>query len=366
MFSSILVFILVLSVLVLVHELGHFLVAKRAGVMVEEFGIGIPPRVFGIKIGETTYSVNLLPFGGFVRLHGESGTKKLEIPKRAFVNKSKKIRAAIIIAGVIMNFILGVAAFSLVYSIGGIPQETGNVKVVDINSSSPAQEGGLLVGDIVRKVNDIDIESVEQFIESVEKYKGQRVTVFVERGGVIERSILTPRVNPPEGEGPLGVAISSIETYFPPLWKRPFIGIYYGFREAIFWGGTVVSGLVNLFSQLLRGQVPKDIAGPVGIFAITSQAAQVGAMAVINFVGILSVNLAILNILPFPALDGGRLAFLLLESVVGKRILPRVEAVVHTVGMIILLSLLVAITAHDIQRLIVNGGITGFIDSVLK
>jgi len=366
MLSSILVFLLVLSVLVLVHEAGHFFVAKRAGVLVEEFGFGIPPRIFGKKIGETIYSINLLPFGGFVRLHGESGAKSPKKPMRAFMNKSKKARAAIITAGVVMNFVLAIFAFGVVYAIGGIPRETGNVKVVDIRAASPAQESGLLVGDVVRKINDEEVNSVERFIESVEERKGEKVALSVERDGKLKTIGVTPRQEPPEGEGPLGVAITSVETYFPPLWQRPFIGVYYGFREALFWGGTVVSGLATLFSQLLGGKVPKDIAGPVGIFAITSQVAQIGVLAVINFVGILSVNLAILNIIPFPALDGGRLAFLALESVIGKKVLPKIEAVVHTVGMVILLTLLLAITAHDIQRLISAGGITGFIDSILR
>lgn len=366
MLGSILVFVIVLSILILVHELGHFFMAKRAGVLVEEFGIGLPPRILGKKIGETIYSINLLPFGGFVRLHGEGGPKTLKKPNRAFINKSKKARAAIITAGVVMNFVLAVFAFGLVYSISGIPKETENVKIVDIRAVSPAQEAGLLVGDVVRKVNDEEVTSVGRFIESVELHKGEEVTLFVEREGVFESIRVTPRQEPPEGEGPLGVAITSVETYFPPLWQRPFIGVYYGFQEALFWGRTVIFGLATLFSQLLSGEVPKDIAGPVGIFAITSQVTQMGGLAVINFVGILSVNLAILNIIPFPALDGGRLAFLALESVIGKKVLPKIEGVVHAVGMVILLTLLLAITIHDIRRLISAGGITGFIDSILR
>ncbi len=174
------------------------------------------------------------------------------------------------------------------------------------------------------------------------------------------------RAQPPEGEAPLGVTITTTETYFPPIWQRPFIGIYYGIREAIFWLGAVMAGFIQIISNLFAGQAPKEIAGPVGIFAITSKAATFGILALINFVGILSINLMILNILPFPALDGGRLLFIGIEFAFGRRVGPKVEAAIHTAGMIILLLLLLAITAQDIQRIITAGGISQFIDSVLK
>ena len=370
MMSSILVFLAVLSVLILVHEVGHFLAAKRAGVLVEEFGFGLPPKIWGKKIGETVYSLNLLPFGGFVRLHGEMGEEGVIEPKRAFINKSKKTRTAIILAGVFMNFALAILAFATIYSFSGIPRQTGEVKVVEVVSDSPAQTAKVLAGDIVRKVGEQKITSVEQFIGIVEENRGKRITLEVERmrgeKKEVERISLTPRQNPPEGEGPLGVIISSTEIYYPPLWQRPFVGIYYGFKEALFWGVTVVAGLVKILKDLFLGQAPKDLAGPVGIFAVTSQVAQLGTLAIFNFVGILSVNLAILNAIPFPALDGGRLLFIGLESVLGRRVLPKIEAAIHTAGMIILIFLLLAITAHDIQRLVSAGGISGFVDSILR
>ena len=136
--------------------------------------------------------------------------------------------------------------------------------------------------------------------------------------------------------------------------------------EALFWGKNVILGFVKIFSELFKGQAPKDIAGPIGIFAVTSAVSKVGILAVINFIGILSVNLAVLNVLPFPALDGGRLLFIGLESILGKKVLPKVESFIHTIGMIILLILLLAITAHDIQRLIASGSLSKFVDSALK
>jgi len=370
MISSILVFLLVLSILVLVHELGHFLVAKRFGVMVEEFGFGLPPRLFGKKIGETLYSINTLPFGGFVKLHGEDATEKLKNPKRSFLGKSKKVRMAIVVAGVVMNFILAIVAFGVVYSFSGIPRETKDVKIVDIAAGSPAQNAGLIVGDIVRLADKEKVESVNGFVGLVEKKKGEKFPLEVERRTGNKSSIktvyLTARKNLPEGEGPLGVIITATEIYYPPVFLRPILGIYYGFGEAVFWGKNVTAALIGTIAGLLTGKVPQDIAGPVGIFAITSKAAQLGVLAVVNFVGIMSVNLAILNVLPFPALDGGRLLFIGIEKAIGRKVLPKVEAAIHAVGMIILLALLLAVTAHDIIRLITAGSISGFLRGVVK
>lgn len=366
MFGSIIVFILVLSILILVHELGHFLVAKKSGIWVEEFGIGLPPRIFGKKIGETIYSLNLLPFGGFVRLHGELTDTKVTDKKRAFLTKPKRVKVAVIVAGVIMNFLLAVVAFAIVYSSSGIPKETNKITVLDVNPGSPAQVAGLIQGDVITKVKDVEMTSTTQFINSINDNLGKRTVLEVESGEETKKVTIKPRVDHPDTEGPLGVVISSIEIYYPPVWQRPFYGIYYGFKEAVFWGGNVIVGFYNIFKDLFSGHVPQDVAGPVGIFVITSEAAKTGIMPLINLLGIISVNLAILNIIPFPALDGGRLLFILIEGIVGKKVLPKVEAVIHMVGMIILLVLILAITIHDIQRLVAAGSLSGFLESMIK
>jgi regulator of sigma E protease len=369
MLGSILIFLLVLSILILVHEFGHYYMAKRAGVWVEEFGIGIPPKLFAKKIGETKYSINLIPFGGFVRLHGEGSEEEVDKPKRAFINKSKKQRIGIIVAGVIMNCILAIASFAVVYLFAGIPKETGHVSVVDVAAGSPAEEVGLRAGDIIEVVNDVEVTSTNEFMFELNKYIGQEVVIDVigvEEQGATRSVEIFLREFPPEGEGPMGAVVSSAEVDFPPLWKRPFEGIYYGFKEAVFWGVAVINGFVKIFSDLFKGVAPKDIAGPIGIYAITSEVAKVGILALINFIGILSVNLAIFNIIPFPALDGGKLLFIGIESIIGRKVLPKIESFIHMIGMILILIMLFAVTAHDIQRLITFGGISGFIDSVLK
>ena len=362
MFYFVLVFFVILSILVLVHELGHFLVARRAGIWVEEFGFGLPPRVFGKKIGETIYSVNLLPFGGFVRLHGENSEDLIKKPEKAFINKSPLIKAGIVVAGVIMNFLLGIFAFAIVYSVTGIPREAGFVKIEEIKSGSPAEAAGILPGDIVRQVDEIKIGSNSDFIANVDAKRGSEVNLLIERSGDEELSIkVSPRKDPPEGEGALGVLISDSEIYYPPIWQRPFVGVYYGFKEAIFWGGAVILGMFNIFLNLFGGVFPKDVAGPVGLFVVTREIAKVGIIPLINWVGIISVNLAILNILPIPALDGGRLLFIGIEKLFGRRILPKLESWLHVVGLGLLVLFLIAVTFREVA-LIRNLGIEGYLD----
>lgn len=371
MISQILIFLLVLSILILVHEFGHYFVARKNNVWVEEFGFGLPPRVWSKKVGQTIWSINLLPFGGFVRLHGENTEEGLLKPTRAFMNKSKKARIAIIVAGVVMNVVLAVVAFAITYSFTGIPKETDNVKVLEVEAGSPAQTAGILVGDTVSAVGKESVESVSEFIELVDEGKGKSVSLELlreENGETIEKKVsIKPRENPPEGEGPLGVTISSTEIYFPPVWQRPFVGIYYGMKDAVFWGKAIIVGFINLFADLFKGAgAPQAISGPVGIFAVTSQAASYGVLSLINFIGILSLNLAILNIIPFPALDGGRLLFIFIEKFMGKKVLPKVEAIIHSVGMIVLLALLLAVTIKDIRLLIETGSLSGFVDKILN
>ncbi len=367
MLVSILVFLLVLSILVIVHEFGHFIVAKRAGIPVLEFALGLPftPKIWGKTIGGTTYSIYPLLFGGFVKLLGENEEEEGN-KLQQFINKPKRIRIMVIVAGVVMNFLLAIVAFAIVYSFQGIPRDTHKLKIVDISAGSPAHSAGLLVGDVVAKVGKDNVDSVDSFISKVNDQKGKNVSFEIVRNENTLKLQMKPRENPPAGEGSLGVTITTTEIYFAPIWQRPFYGIYYGFKEAVFWGKTIANGLWTMVYSLFNGQLPKGVSGPVGIFAVTTEAARNGILVLINFVGILSVNLAILNILPFPALDGGRLLFIIIETILGRKVLPKVEAIVHTVGMILLLILLVAITFHDVVGLIRAGSIAGFLNSMGK
>lgn len=366
MLASILIFILILSVLVLSHEFGHFIVARRCGVKVEEFGFGLPPRIWGKKVGETILSINALPFGGFVRLHGEMEEDANTDIEGSFLHKSRGKRALIVTAGVIINFLLAIVAFSVVYSFTGIPRNTDKIKVVAVSTGSPAETSGIKVGDVIKSIDGKAVSDSDSFINATAVYKGKKVTYEIVRD---EKNLvfnIVPRENPPEGEGPLGVTITTTEIYYPPVYLRPFYGIYYGFKDGVYWGKTIIVGLLGTIGELFKGKTPQGVSGPIGIYAITTEAAKGGFLNLLSFVGVLSVNLAILNILPFPALDGGRLFFIGIEALTRKKASVKLEAIINNIGFILLLILLLGVTVGDIKRLITFKGIEGFINSMGK
>ncbi len=366
MLIAIITFALVLSTLILIHEWGHFIAARKLEIWVEEFGLGLPPRIIGKLKGNTIYSLNWLPIGGFVRLHGENLEEKIEKPEVAFLNKSKRVRITVIIAGVVMNIVLGLAAFSLVYTVNGIPKERGFVDIALVAEGSPAQTVGLTKGDIIKEVNGNPVTKNSEFIKIIDENRGREVNLSIERNGQILQLKTTPRENPPEGQGALGVGLnSSIEIYYPPFWQRPFLGMYYGVGDAIFWGKAVLGGLGGLGRDISSGQVPKDIAGPVGIFQISSQVCT-EIVPCIHFVGVLSINLAIINILPIPALDGGRLIFIIIEMLTRRRVTPKIESTIHAIGMAGLLLLLVGITFFDLKRLAGLGQLPNILQGIFK
>ena len=380
--ASLLIFIVALSVLISIHELGHFLAAKKFKVFVYEFGLGFPPKLFGKKIGETVYSLNLLPIGGFVRiletLSGSVIKKKTAMRGRVLDTKPKRVRFLVMISGILMNLALAVVIFSVVYGILGVPKQVDRVKVVGISETSPAFRSGIEIGDYILAVGEqsIFIDSTSKLIEEIDKNLGKNTNMVISREkemGYPEdwQSVdcpkeidnylcfsvaITPREDTPSGEGPLGVAISDTEMVKPVWWQRPFLGIRAGFKEALFWGETIFTGLGGMVKNIfLKGEVPKDVAGPVGIYQVTdSIRKESGTLAVFHFFGVLSVNLAIINLLPFPALDGSRILFLAWEAVTKKRIKPEVEQRILSFGMMLLIFLFVLITIGDVKRLILK------------
>ena len=361
---QLIVFLTILSVLVLVHEWGHYICAKIFGVAVTEFGFGLPPRARKLFTRKgTLFSLNWLPIGGFVKLYGEEyleGDELLTGENGRFYDKSARARAVILTAGVIMNFLLGIVLFAAVYSYVGIPVKTDRVRVVEIALDSPAEKAGLTVGDRVAEFriqnSDIKIQSTEQLVKLVTEKAGSEVSLLVVDKAGNERLVkVTPRKDPPEGQGALGVVLSNVELTKYPWWQMPLRGAVVGLSEAIAWGRDIASGLGKMVYGLVTGKgVPKDLAGPVGIYQVSGQVIKQGLLATLQFIGILSVNLAVLNILPFPALDGGRLIFLGVEKVIGKRRKNTVEGYVNTAGMIFLLSVMALITVRDVWRLIVK------------
>lgn len=356
---TILIFLLILTVLVLIHEAGHFFVAKKLGIKVEEFGFGIPPRIFGIKRGETLYSINWLPIGGFVKLYGEDsagsgrvGKEKAPIKdlSRAFFARPSWQRGLVIFAGVFMNFVLAVVIISYLFGVTGVSLPGDKVIITGVASSSPAAQAGLKVGDIVKSVNGTALTNPDQLTSFTSSHLGEKLTLVVQReDGQSQEIIVSPRKDYPQGQGPMGISISpNVITKKYPWYQAPVIGTIEATKTS--WMILVSLGS-TVFDLFTKAQVPAGVAGPVGIAQLTGQFVQVGPIAVLSLMSLLSLNLAILNILPIPALDGGRLFFILIEMVTRKKVNSRYEGYAHAVGMALLLGLIAVITIHDLARL---------------
>ena len=352
---SIIIFLVILSILILVHEFGHFIAAKKNNVMVEEFGIGYPPRIFSFKKNEKVYSINLLHFGGFVKVYGEEyheeEKKKIKYSNRAFINKKPWQKTLIILAGVVGNIMLAWVLFTYL-STQGVYINTNKVKIENIQKNSPAAYAGLSKGDIIKEVRikskAYKINSPEKLISLTKKLAGEKISIMVERKNVNITLSITARKNPPKNEGPLGVVISSSELKKYSLFEAP----YMGFVQTISYLKAIFLGFMDLFKDLFMFKKPSiEIAGPIGIAKYTNQAFQYGLNSLIEFTALLSLNLAVLNVIPFPALDGGRFAFVLYEWVSKRRINQNIEKTVNGLGMIILLTLLAVITISDILKI---------------
>lgn len=364
MLTTALVFLVILTILVLIHELGHFTVAKLVGVEVEEFGLGLPPRAWGKKFGKTIYSLNWLPIGGFVRLAGEDKDpeqmkhkNKGASVKHMFWARSKKERAAILVAGVVMNFALAVAitAGLLVH---GVNEPSGRVHVDRVVENSPAEQVGLLAGDVILGLSaDKNMaEKVpvvpQELISFVNAHKGQEIAIRVSREGVEYTFTAVPRVDPPKGQGALGIAITDLELHSYPLSQAPGKAVTININRA----KDMLVSLGSVAWRLITLRPPQaEVAGPIGIAQVTGQAVKFGWLAVLEFASILSLNLAVLNILPIPALDGGRLMFVFVEKIMGRKVRPAFERSAHQIGMIILLGLVFLVSINDILRLVRGG-----------
>src|SRR3990167_7419051 len=356
MLLTLIVFLLILSVLVTVHELGHFLIAKKFGIFVEEFGFGLPPRMFGIKRGETLYSVNWLPIGGFVKLYGEEGdypgAKKLKIPQsRAFYARPVSQRVMVIAAGVVMNFVLALTVITYIFT-QGVMVPTDRVHVEKIVENSPAETAGLKSGDIIKTMIaegvEKDIKSGDDLIKTTSANLGKEITLIIERQSREQEIAIIPRKDYPLDQGPMGVVISVFEEKKYSIEEAPIAGL----KQSLVLSWELVKGIGLTVWKLATFQsVAKDVAGPIGIAQMTGEAIRFGRNAVLEMLGLLSLNLAIVNILPFPALDGGRLLFVVIEGITGKRIKTNLERYVHQIGMAILLFLIILVTINDLIRI---------------
>ncbi|MBC8248831.1 MAG: RIP metalloprotease RseP [Anaerolineales bacterium] len=343
---TIIAFLLVLSLLVFVHELGHFTVAKLTGIKVEEFGFGYPPRLLTIaRRGDTEYTINAIPFGGFVRMLGEDDPSHPD----SFAAKSKLTRTGALLAGPMMNVVL---AFLLFIGIGliGFDIPAGSVAIVGVVPGSPAAEADLQEGDTILSIDGLTVRNTYELSRYTKERLGEEVTLSIKRG---ERTLaiqLTPRREPPANEGPMGVIIQTVDVVGTDKLRYPF---WEAIPMAARMTRDVIMAIFSGVASMIQGVIAPDIRGPVGIAAVTGEIAKSGLVALTQFTAFLSIQLAILNLLPFPGLDGGRLAFIALEALRrGKRVAPEKEGLIHLVGLVILMGLLLIVSYQDVVRLL--------------
>ena len=348
---NILVFLLILGLLIFVHEGGHFAAAKLSGIKVEEFGMGFPPRLFSFKRGETVYSLNVVPLGGFCKMLGEEDPSA----PRSFASKRPAVRFMTLFAGPLMNAILPIVLLTIAFM---VPRQVtvGDVLISEVTPNSPAAEAGIKPGDAIVAINGNPIQNTGDVIYDIHLKIGEKVTFELESAdGGIRTVTLVPRWNPPKGEGAVGIAMSMINTgnvsQSYPFWEavpKSFSSI----------GETFVLMRNEITSWFVQKKAP-EVTGPVGIFQLTGEVREAGPSYIIQFTAFLSLNLAIINLLPLPALDGGRIVFVLLEVVRrGKRVSPRTEGMVHMIGFAMLIALILVISYFDILRVIRGESLT--------
>src|SRR3989338_8017351 len=363
---SIIIFLIVLVVLIVAHEFGHFIVAKKSGIRVDEFGIGFPPKLFGVKKGETEYTVNAMPFGGFVKIFGEDPDEEsLYGPDsaRSFVNKPKYIQAGVIVAGVFFNILLAWILFSAGF-MSGLPMPVGSAPegaslsnpvlvVAGVDGGTPAALSGLVVGDRVvaleegvAQLKDISISNVQSFIAPRE---GKSIAVSVKHGDEMLQKLVVPAAGIVPDRAAIGITMDMVGTVKLSLLSA----IFEGGKLTLVLTWETIKAFGNLIADVFAGTADfSGIAGPVGIVGLVGDASEFGFVYLLGFIAIISINLAVLNLIPFPALDGGRLLFLIIETIKGSPMNPKITNIVHTVGFVVLIGLLLAVTWNDVARLV--------------
>lgn len=368
MLLTILLFIIILGLLVFIHELGHFLTARFFGVKADEFGFGFPPRAIGavyddatkkyriVKGSEqvvsphTVYSLNWLPLGGFVAIKGENGNT---VDADSFAAQAAWKRVLILAAGVIMNFVLAIVLFASVFILGierpidasQVSQyKDAKIQIVDVRSGSAAESMGLTIGDTIQKVNKQSVQSVEEIQHALKTEANQEVILTVSRLG--EERFVKGMV---PAEGTIGVALTHTAT----VKASPVEALTQGAKTTVAVTGAILAAFGKLITGLFSGSgAPSgvDLTGPVGIVYITKQMSDLGLVYILQFAALLSVNLAIINALPIPALDGGRILFIIIEKLKGSPIKRSTEGTIHQIGFLLLMFLMVFITTRDILK----------------
>lgn len=344
---TIVAFLAVLVLVIIAHELGHFVTAKLSKVRVEEVGLGFPPRLLSFKRGETVYSLNLIPLGGFCRMAGEEDPNVLG----SLAGKGIKTRLLVLSAGSIMMLLLPLLLFPMAYM---IPMERylegEGVQVMEVAQNSPAEEAGILPGDVIKSVDGEPIHNFDELKDIIDSNLGFEIGMLLLRDSTEVEVTLVPRPNPPQGEGPVGVELGPItETRAYPPWKAVPMGVgQYG---------QMLVQMKDALASTVRGEGELAIIGPVGIAQLTGEVVKRGVYDLIRFTAFLSMMLAIVNLLPIPALDGGRILFVVIEAIRrGKRISPKRESLIHLIGFTILILVIGVVSYYDVMRIISGAG----------
>jgi regulator of sigma E protease len=339
--ENLLVFIVVVGGLILSHELGHFIAGKLLGVHVEEFGIGFPPRLLTLfEAGGTRFSLNWIPLGGFNRFSGEDDPSV----EGGLASSSKRVRTIVLLSGPLANILIAILAFTIASKFA-TPDPT-KVLIAGVDAGTPAEEAGILPGDLVLSVEGEKIDGFESMVNAIAPRLGEMTEIKLDRDGTPITVNLVPREEYPEGRGPIGVSLSNatmIVSWNKAI-KSGFNSTYIQFRE-----------LVYLPARLIHGEIEPEqarLTGLKGMYDMLSWAGEIDRNAqrpflTINLVGIISIGLALANLLPFPALDGGRLMFIVVETVLGHRIDAKYEGLAHTIGFFVLLVILIYVNFLD-------------------
>jgi regulator of sigma E protease len=345
---DIVVFVVLLIVLVLTHELGHFAAAKWFGVKVEEFGIGFPPRIWGYTYRGTIYSVNWIPLGGFTKLLGEEDPKE----KGSLASKSIPARVLVLAAGSILNILLPVLLFTMAFMVPH-NQLMEKVMIQDVAAGSPAQAAGIETGDRIVSINGHNIENRTDVSYQIQLNLGTPTSIRVQKPDSTQKTVVVePRWNPPKGQGATGVQLTYADNTTVrqslPVWEALPAGFTHSWEILVLFRNEIIGWFV-------RNTAPQ-LAGPIAIAQLTGEVYKAGISPLLEFAALISINLGVFNLLPIPGLDGGRLVFVLLEWVRrGKRISPQKEGLVHLIGFMALILLILIISYFDVAR-IINGG----------
>ncbi|MGI5839581.1 MAG: RIP metalloprotease RseP [bacterium] len=334
--------IIIFGLLVFIHELGHFLAAKSSGILVEEFSLGLGPKIMSVQRGGTDYGLRLFPLGGFVRMAGD-GPEPVD-SENAFNRKSVWQRMRVIAAGPAMNFLLAAVMFSLLIYSSGIP--TGNIstttEIGEIVLGEPADTAGLLPGDRIAAIDGVPVETWDDLVEIISASPGEQVELTIRRDSRTINLAVTPKEREDGGRGWIGIT-PSYEVRHPGIWEA--VGA--GFRQMVYVTSYIFTQLVRMIAR----QAPADLTGPLGVAQIIGRAARLGFLYVLNIAAVINVNIGLFNLIPIPALDGSRLFFLLTEAVRGRPVDPEKENFFHLVGFALLMVFAVFILYRDAVRI---------------